>query len=259
MSNYLVKIQDANSLANKTAVILIPPAGLGVNFYIKWLKYFPKNLLIYAIRLPGRETRLMEHYDKSINDIVTNISKEISETIKIPYVIFGHSLGALIAYELSVKVQQNKLHLMNALICSGHKAPHLPSRMPKISHLVDKEFIKAMSIYNELPLSILNEPQLARIVISQLRSDIKLDELYHYKENLKLECELIVLGGCDDKTVSPIELTSWSLLTKDEFTLHVMSGGHFFINDNILEIVNIIQNKASPKKPFKRESYANYN
>ena len=112
-------------------------SGGGASLFYPWVKYLSDIVEVAAIQLPGRETRFNEPLLNNLEDVIDGLTKEFRGILDKPYILFGHSLGGLICFELTRHLQNLSLRLPEHLIVSGCKAPHLPMRKKPIHGLPD--------------------------------------------------------------------------------------------------------------------------
>ncbi len=218
-------------------------SGAGASSYHPWVKYLPDFMELKAIQLPGRESRLEETLLTDIAQVIDSLGNEFLTLLDKPYILFGHSLGALIAYELCQKLQFQKALLPTTLIVSGCRAPHLP-RSTHLHKLTEPEFIKKLFEYNGTPNEILNNSELLELFLPILRADFCISETYCYQPSPPLACNLIVLGGKKDNAVSIASLEAWKTHTTSAFKLHLFPGDHFFIKSYLSDVLQVINEIA---------------
>src|SRR5262245_12023957 len=153
----------------------IPYAGAGVVAYHSWPNYVPPDVEVCAIQLPGRDGRLREKPFVDLLALVDVLAKGLSPWLATPYALFGHSMGALIAYGLVRHLRQQSATPPVRLFVSGRRAPHVPSRQSPCHQLPDQEFIETLvQRYNGIPKAVLSEPELMSLFLPILRADFTL-------------------------------------------------------------------------------------
>ncbi len=215
------------------------PAGGNALFFHNWAKELHPSIEPILIQLPRRGSHLGKPLLTRMDPVISYLSKAILEYCNKPYYFFGHSLGALIAFELTHALQKNNKPLPYCLFASGKSPPHLSSNKSTY-HLSDRDFIDAVKQYNGLPPEILNENSLMDLFLPVLRADFEILETYVYQDRAPLFCDLIALGGIDDPIVQPNFIKEWQNYTSKSFNYHLLPGDHFFIKakqDNVLNII----------------------
>lgn len=217
-------------------------AGGSASFFNSWKNNLPDNIELLSIQLPGRENRIGESPYLPLSNIVNAIYESLILLPDKPFIFFGHSLGGLIAFEVAKMLVHKKQQLPKYFIVSGHRPPHIASDAKKLHLLPDHEFIHSVNdIYQGINDEILNNQEFLDLLIPRLRADISLTETYHYCESSPLPIPIHALCGQSDPTISPVKMLEWSQHTMGEFSIHVFSGDHFFINTSKPHILKILQ------------------
>jgi len=213
---------------DKIRIFCFPYAGGGASIYREWVKAFHDDIGVYPIQLPGRESRINEVLMSNMEDLVREISKEIQPFLDKPFIFFGHSLGAKIAYELAKDLRKKcnlePLHL----IISGSRAPQITECRP-IHNLPKDEFIKELYRFSGTSEEVLKSKEIMKLFMPILRADFTLDESYIYSKDKPFKCRITAFGGTEDSEVSREEIEAWKLHTNNNFTIQMFKGGHFFL------------------------------
>jgi surfactin synthase thioesterase subunit len=227
---------------DKIRLFCLPYAGGGASIYRGWVKAFPDDVGIYPIQLPGRENRITEPPLYEMRELVEGISEAILPYLRRPFILFGHSIGARIAFELARNLREKWDIRPCCLIVSGSRAPHISEPKP-LHHLPDDEFIMELRRFSGTPEAILQSRELMEIFIPTLRADFTVDETYVYSAAAPIECPISVFGGTEDTETNREELGAWACHTSGDFTLEMIEGGHFFLQtgrDSLLRSVTRI-------------------
>jgi medium-chain acyl-[acyl-carrier-protein] hydrolase len=147
----------------------------------------------------------------------------------IPFVFFGHSMGALIGFELARLLRRVGLPGPVHMVVSGHRAPQLPDPHPAIHALNDAEFLARIRLLGGTPEAVLQDPELIDLVRPVLRADFAVCENYVYTAEEPLDCSLAAFGGTNDIRVRRDEVSAWHAQTSKSFSQRMFPGGHFFI------------------------------
>lgn len=215
-------------------------AGGSASAYRSWSKDIASNIDLIAIQLPGRENRFGEPLIDKIEVIVENLYDHFLDFHDKPYIFFGHSLGALIAFEFANKLQERGHLGLKHLIVSGSRAPHVPLDRRPIYNLPDVELFAEIQKYNGIPQELRNEKELLmEIMLPIIRADFTISDLYQCNPTLKLLVPITAFGGNEDYTFAFASLLKWSVHT-DIFRHIHFSGDHFFINSSYQEVITQI-------------------
>ena len=223
-----------------TKIVLLPFAGGGSLIYRNWHKYLDRDFDVWSMCIPGREERFDETL---ITDMTAMIRWLEIECHKInDYIIFGHSMGALIAFAFASERQKKQGNLPKALFLSGSAAP--PYEEPKVpTHLLsEQKFRDLIKSYDPKNWHFDEYPELWSIYYKVLKADFELT--YKYKSKTifrKLNIPIITFSGLQDKLVSTESVSGWQNYTSKYYEGISIPGGHFFIRDHPKQITETIK------------------
>lgn len=209
-------------------------AGSNAALFSPWAKQLGPDQELIAVQLPGRGTQFGKPLLTDMNSVISYLSDAIQPYCDRPFVFFGHSLGALIAYELAHKLKT----LPECLVVAGRSPPHYASNRLTY-HLPDKMFIEFIKEYNGIPIEVLRDEGLMSLFLPILRADFQILETYVYQERVPLPCDLIALGGSEDHMVNPQHMQEWKPYTSGKFDFRLFSGDHFFIKSHHADILKL--------------------
>jgi medium-chain acyl-[acyl-carrier-protein] hydrolase len=149
--------------------------------------------------------------------------------LSLPWAFFGHSMGALISFELARQLRRQYGLEPVALFVSGYRAPQLAPAEPPIHHLPDAQFVAAIGRLQGTPEAVLRHAELMRLLLPVLRADFTLCETYRYVAEEPLRCPISAFGGLQDDKVHYRELSAWRDQTQAAFRLRMFPGDHFFL------------------------------
>lgn len=219
-------------------LFLFPYAGGGPAVFGKWLAEFDTRIESFIAHYPGRGSRHNEIPIKRIDMFVEKLAQAMQPLSDKPFAFFGHSLGALIAFELAKKIQPQ------ALFISGCGAPYLPNPHPPIHHLPDAEFVRSLQELNGIPVEIADNSELMELLLPMLRADFEAFETYRPNSH-QLNCPIIAFGGHNDPRVGHEQLEGWGNHTNAGFHSRYFSGDHFFIHANKTDMIASITSELS--------------
>lgn len=226
-SNWLVRTHK-NSFA-PLQLFCFSYAGGGASIFSDWGLHLKDFVEVLAVQLPGRESRFPEKLISNIDEVVSQASFHINNAVDRPFLLFGHSLGALIAYEVALALSAQYSRCPRQLIVSGKQSLGSSPRRKKIFDLPEAGFIEELRKYNGTPELILQNEELRSLILPILRADITMFDCYKPGPKPRLDCPVTAFGGTDDPYVFPEDLQGWKDTTNSAFNCHVFNGDHFFI------------------------------
>jgi len=208
----------------------LPHAGAGTAMYIIWKRFLPAFVEVCPVQIPGREARLAEPSITDCARLIAEMTAALAGYMDKPYVIFGHSMGALLALDLARSLRSAGLPEPSGLFVSGRNATHVPLKHGAIHQMADEEFLEALATrYGGLPQEVLDTPELMELYLPILRADMKLLENHRYEALAPLACPIAAFAGKDDRNVSAAGLEAWREHTTAEFETKWFEGGHFYL------------------------------
>lgn len=174
--------------------------------------------------------RLRESPITRLNPLVHEIAEAILPELDRPFAFFGHSMGALIAFELIHHLRKQDQLSPARLIVSGRRAPHLPNTDPQTHDLPEEEFLEELRRLNGTPKEAMDHPELMQLMLPILRADFALCETYVYEGRSILDCPITAFGGLEDNNVSREELAGWREHSSTSFTMRMFPGDHFYLH-----------------------------
>lgn len=224
-------------------LVCFPPGGCGASIFNNWSKYLPSGLAVSAIQLPGRETRFKEAAFSDMTLLIFELLTGILPHIRnAPFAVFGHSVGALIAFEFVRQLYQNNLPVPEYLIVSGRRAPHIP--LDKILHLQpDSALIEELRLIGGTSNLILDDLELMSLFLPIVRADFTINETYQVGDEFHVNCPILALGGHNDSLVNQSFLEQWRQYTTGEFEAIMLSGGHMTFKENPQPLLDVVVRK----------------
>src|ERR1051326_4461621 len=211
-------------------VFCFPYAGGGASIYATWLQALPPEIAVCPVQLPGRGSRIRERPFNQLVELLPALVPALQPLMNVPFAFFGHSMGALIGFELARELRRRNLPGPVHLFVSGHRAPQLPDPDPPMHDMPDAELIKELVRLNGTPKEILENQQLMELLLPLLRADTSLCETYAYTPDPPLNCPISVFGGSADAKVTRSDLEGWKTETTQGCIIRMFPGDHFFIH-----------------------------
>ncbi len=219
-------------------LVCFPFAGGGAAAFRLWAAELPADVEVWAAQLPGRERR---HGEAAIADaarVVAELVAALAPRLDLPYALFGHSMGAVLAYETTRQLAAAGHPLPALLAVSGRRAPHLPATKPPIHDLPDDGFVAAIKAFEGTPQAVIDNAELMELVLPALRADFRLVETYRPGPGPdRLELPVWAVGGEQDGEASAEQVRAWRDVTSGPFECRFLPGGHFFLNTHRAELL----------------------
>lgn len=226
-------------------LFLFPHAGGSARSFRGWPEHLPLDAACYAIQLPGRGERLREPPFTTLTALVDNLLIETQPWLRPPFVFFGHSMGALVAFELTRRLQAMRVPAPVHLFVSGRGAPDRCSTRRRLYDLPDEELIEELARLGGLPASVRANAELMHLLIPTLRADFSVTQTYVFAPGPPLECPITALGGTQDDDVPADQIAGWRDHTTRTFTMHMIEGDHFFVDSAMPHVCGILAETLS--------------
>jgi surfactin synthase thioesterase subunit len=228
----LIRFTSAGAKARR--LYCFPFAGGGPATYRLWPRSLPSDLDVIAVQLPGRDPSSADHPVDSIADIAESVRASIAElqgTDAVPFSLFGHSMGALVAFEITVALEQQGAGAGPiGLLVSGRRPPDELHHGEHVHQLGDAEFLDALQrSYGGVPAVVRNEPDLLALLLPALRADVKALETYAPSTTRQVQCPVRVYGGAGDRNPRPSQLGGWQRVAARDISVRVFEGDHFYL------------------------------
>lgn len=220
-----------------------PYAGGAASIFARWSHELPAGVDLYAVQLPGRQNRLAEPAFRRLSDLVERLAAVMEPYCDLPFGFFGHSMGALISFELCRRLRRQGATLPRYLFVSGRRAPQLVDRNAPLHQLPDRMFLQVVARLGGLPAAVRHDPELMRVVLPTLRADFEVCETYVYAREEPLPCPILALGGTRDPLVPPPDLVAWQAQTRGAFESQLFEGGHFYFVEGVQEMLRHISQR----------------
>lgn len=219
-----------------------PYAGGGAAVYRGWSApaLLPPEVHLCPVHLPGRGNRFSEPLRTELAPLTERLAEDLAPYLDTPFAFFGHSMGALIAYELTRLLRREGLPLPEHLCVSGRRAPQLPSDKRPLHDLPEEEFKEELRSLDGTPEEILEHPELMDLFTPILRADFSVCETYRYAEEEPLDIPISAFGGLEDPDVGRDHLLAWRAHTRGPFRVRMLAGGHFFLNPSREALVRAV-------------------
>lgn len=217
-------------------VFCFPYAGGGPSVFMPWAALLPDSVELWCASLPGRGVRFAEQPIASPGVLIDSLLADLAPRLDRPYAFFGHSMGGLIALELTLRLKRAQYPAPRKLWLSACTPPHLPPSWEAMSHLPEAEFLSRLSQLGGTPPALLANHEFMTMLLPALRADFSFCEQYRGRDCPPLDPPLSVFAGSGDTMAPPEALTHWQAFSRHPLEQTVFEGDHFFLNDRCQEV-----------------------
>ncbi len=219
----------------------LPFAGGATTAYREWPEKIYPPVEVLLVELPGRGRRIREKLRTRMGGLIPELGEALLPYLDKPFAFFGHSMGALLAFELSHFLQERFRKQPVQLFLSGREAPHISDLQEPFHLLPNDQLIAKLRQLNGTPQEVLENIELMELMLPIIRADFELCETYQFFGKPPLTCPITVFGGYQDENVPVENLRQWEQHTQKNFRMHLLPGDHFFIyqsSDQFFYILN---------------------
>ncbi|MFF0587357.1 thioesterase II family protein [Streptomyces sp. NPDC003781] len=231
-------------------LLCFPHAGGSASAYHALSAAVAGNTEPLIVQYPGRQERLGEPCAERAEEVVAAVLAALPAPADgTPTILFGHSMGALLAFETARRLAAEG-RTPAALFVSGRRGPSLPQRPARrkpVSEMSDAELINEIKQLSGTADELLTSPDFLPLLLPPLRADYRIVDNYVYRSAPRLDCPVTVLAGDKDPDVTVEGGRAWESETQAACTLHMLAGGHFFLDDHLPYLTDLITSALPPR------------
>jgi medium-chain acyl-[acyl-carrier-protein] hydrolase len=209
-------------------LLCFPHAGAGASSFNSWLTHLPSDIGLVKAQLPGREDNAARPPFTRMEDLIPDLFRQAAPLLDRPLAIYGHSMGALVAFELTRELRRRGHRPPVALFVSGRRAPHKPLRRILLHRLSDIDLVEHLRNMGGTSIALLEKPKWRQRFLPTMRADLQLSDIYAYGAEPPLACPLHVFLGETDHEMHREDWEAWSEQAAGEFSRCLLPGGHIF-------------------------------
>lgn len=216
--------------APRLRLVCFSHAGGSATGYLPWQGQLGDGVDVVAVQLPGRGGRFGEPCYTAIAPLAAVLAEEIAADAAVPFAFFGHSLGALLAFETARRLRDMRAPQPLLLVASGCDAPRYRTAPRKLHLLDDAGLTEALRAYDGTPPEVLANAELMALLLPMIRADFTLVDTYAAPSGPALDLPIAVFAGRQDEPDRTTHVERWREETTGSFSLHWFDGGHFFLH-----------------------------
>jgi len=243
-STGVIRIAADGMTQPKVRIIAFPFAGGSGGAYQAWQPYLHPSIEVIAYTAPARTSRFVEPAIGNMKGLVEDAWEQLSQYLDKPCILFGHSLGGLLAFEFLIKYKNTKDAMPLHFLSSARGAPHLKV-MQGWTQKSDKDFIASLSELGGIHPDVAANPDLLELMLNALRADISIVEYFKPTEDGPFSCPATIFGGDSDNRVSIEDLKQWQQYFIQNVDVNVLEAGHFYLDTHAKEICEKLNSIAS--------------
>lgn len=225
----------------KLRLFCFPYAGGGSSIFHRWPEQLPSAVEVCSIQLPGRESRIRTPSFRMMGPLIEAVTRSISPYLDKPFALFGHSLGALVAFELARKLETFHGPRPAAFFASAADAPNTRRSVPILHGLPDDELMKKLLALYGTPHEVIQHAEVVQLLLPAIRADLHVFETYTYEPGLPIRCPIWAFGGTQDEQVRSWALEGWRKETTAAFSLTMFTGDHFFLLSARSQLLKVLR------------------
>ncbi len=246
MEQHLVRLrrrrcERCGSVVPRARLICMPYAGGSATVFRPWREVVPSDIDILAVEYAGHGSRIAEPLIERIDTLGDAIADALQFEAAVPYVMFGHSMGSLVAFELCHALAKRRAPLPILLVVAGHRGPHEPAATAPVHAAPNAQFVAHLRDLGATPPEVLACPELLDLMLPILRNDFHACETYCPPRRPPLPVSIAVYGGLADAETDRDGLLAWKRETSVRHVLRMFPGGHFFIRESAARVVAMLQ------------------
>lgn len=230
--------------ADSLPLVCLPHAGGSASFFFPLSRALAPAIEVLAIQYPGRQDRRHEPNIDSLPELADLIVAALRHTDDRPTALFGHSMGAVLAYEIALRLPAAGLPAPSRLFVSGRRAPSR-HRDDRVHLMSDRDLLAELRHLNGTEMAPLADPDILEMIMPAMRSDYRAVETYRHDPGRVLTCPVTVLIGDRDPLVTVDEARAWERHTTGPTDLCVLPGGHFYLVEQSAQFIDHIRRPLS--------------
>ncbi|WP_416979254.1 thioesterase II family protein [Streptomyces sp. T028] len=226
-------------------LVCLPHGGGTAGAYYGWTASLPADVELVAVQYPGRQDRIGEPCPQNMGELADGVAQALLPLLDRPVALFGHSMGAALAYEVTLRLETLYRARPRQLFVSGHVSPTRPRNGRALDLRDDAEMLAGLLELGGMDEAVTADPELLALVMPSFRADLRLIEAYRPRGARPVTVPVTAYTGDADPGVPVPDVAAWAELAVGEFDVRVFPGGHFYLVDQEAEVVSDISERLA--------------
>jgi pyochelin biosynthetic protein PchC len=226
-------------------LVSLPHAGGSASYYLPVARALAPLVEVLAVQYPGRQSRLREPLVDDIQDLADRVFEAIRPVAAQPVALFGHSMGAIVAYEVARRLARHDYPDPVHLFVSARRAPSV-YRNESLDLDDDQSLLAELRSLGGTGPEVLDDPEVLEMIMPALRADYRAIDTYRYLPGPPLNCPITILVGDSDPKASVEDMRAWRDHTTKPAELQVFRGGHFYLEEHGAQVTEMIRDRLRP-------------
>lgn len=236
---WIRRLRPRSAAAASRRLVCFPHAGGSASYFAPLAQALPDAVDLVALQYPARQERLSEPGIASIDELVAAILPQLDGWLDQPFALFGHSMGAIVAYEVARILEHQRGTVPLALVVSGRRAPST-WRDEHVHRGGDRALVREVVRLGGTPSQLLDDEDVHQMMLPALRSDYRAIETYEWQPGPPLSCPIWAVLGETDPLTTQVEAQRWAAQTTAHFELRTFRGGHFYLVAHLPELAELL-------------------
>ncbi|HTU63436.1 MAG TPA: alpha/beta fold hydrolase, partial [Polyangiales bacterium] len=236
---------EAMAASHAVSLLCLPHAGAGASFYLRLQRFLPSFVEVIPVDLPGHGRWRDEPLETTMEGVIAAVRARVSPSPQRPYALFGHSLGALAAFEYAYREETEHKSSPLVVFASSSQAPSV-RREHAESGLADEDLLSQMRKLAGTPATALQSRELMELILPLLRADLQVARGYSRGTEHRVRCPIHVLAGVED-SLEESALCAWRDHTRSEFRLTYLPGNHFYIEQCLPRLGSLLASRLAQR------------
>ncbi|MCW7541682.1 thioesterase domain-containing protein [Aquabacterium sp. A7-Y] len=232
--------KDAGAREAMAQLFCFPHAGGSAASLNAWIRRLPATIALERVELPGRDPASAQRPYTRVPPLLPHLFPRLAARVDRPFALYGHSLGALVAFEFARWARREDYGAPLALFVSGRRAPQCPLALGALHGLPEPELMARLAEFGGTPEGVMRQSKWRDHLLPALRADLEMSDRYVYEPQPPLACPLYAFRGVADSIATEAEVGAWGAQTTGPFMMRTLPGAHFFSSEGIARLADVV-------------------